>query len=270
MNELREYTPGECVGKALSVVIDHLFVFLALGILFGFASSFFETGLPLLVDSEDFSAGEWQKFSIKIGFGLVSGFFSAMFSAIACRLIASDFLGDREGRDVWRSAFSRLLPAIAVAFATGIATLFGLVLLVVPGIIVSLGFAFSEQAVMIEGLSPKAAMKRSWELTKGYRGKIFGLNAMLLLMTFLITFPLDFAADSIAKMEFLVSLGAMGKAIPATLSGLIKFLLLTPLFSVAGTILYLSARVSKEGLDLERLAAEFGEEGSGEARAESF
>jgi uncharacterized membrane protein len=49
----------------------------------------------------------------------------------------------------------------------------GYALLIVPGVILSLMFAVCVPAAVVEGLGPVAALKRSCELTKGYRGRIF-------------------------------------------------------------------------------------------------
>ncbi|HEX8118643.1 MAG TPA: hypothetical protein VF521_15315, partial [Pyrinomonadaceae bacterium] len=52
-------------------------------------------------------------------------------------------------------------------------TTFGYILLIVPGIIFSLMFSVSVPAAIVERLGAVDAMRRSYELTKGYKGLIF-------------------------------------------------------------------------------------------------
>jgi uncharacterized membrane protein len=57
----------------------------------------------------------------------------------------------------------------------GILALFGLILLVIPGLIVITIFQFSQYVVIDRKLGPIAAMKESARITKGYRWEIFAL-----------------------------------------------------------------------------------------------
>ena len=65
--------------------------------------------------------------------------------------------------------------AFAVELVTGLAVLAGLVLLVVPGIVLSLRWLVPVPALMSEGLGIGKAMGRSADLTKGHRMKLLGL-----------------------------------------------------------------------------------------------
>ncbi len=49
----------------------------------------------------------------------------------------------------------------------------GYAFFIVPGIILSLIFAVCVPAAVVEGRGPVAALKRSGELTNGYKGRIF-------------------------------------------------------------------------------------------------
>jgi len=66
------------------------------------------------------------------------------------------------------------LPKVfAVSLLQSIVTWVGFILLIVPGVIFSLMSAVCVPAAVVEGLGPVEALKRSYELTKGYKGLIF-------------------------------------------------------------------------------------------------
>jgi hypothetical protein len=65
-----------------------------------------------------------------------------------------------------------------VSVLVGLSMLLGFVLLIIPGIILSLGLAFSSYFV-VEGESPVASMKISWHATKGIKWKLLWLVIIL-------------------------------------------------------------------------------------------
>jgi hypothetical protein len=79
------------------------------------------------------------------------------------------------------------LPKVfVVSLLQSVMTWVGFILLIVPGVILSLMFAVCVPAAVVEGLGPVGALKRSHELTQGRKGLIFityflwGLLVMLL------------------------------------------------------------------------------------------
>jgi len=64
-------------------------------------------------------------------------------------------------------------PYIIIYALVTIAGFAGLFLLIIPGIIVAVRFAFSEFHFIFDKLKPIDAMKISWNSTKGYRWAIF-------------------------------------------------------------------------------------------------
>ena len=127
--------------------------------------------------------------------------------------------------------------------------LLGFLFFVVPAVIVACGYLVVEQVIILE--RPKHAidaLPRSWNLTRGYKGKLFGLIVVLLLFVQLLP---SIVAGALAA--FVPAIDAYVQ-IGASLLQLVLF----PLLPVAFTLAYYDLRVRKEAFDLEFLSAEIG------------
>jgi uncharacterized membrane protein len=131
----------------------------------------------------------------------------------------------------------------------------GLLLLFIPGIMLAVGLALAIPAVVLEpGLSPSAALSRSWELTRGARWRIFGLGLTLIVLIYV---------PFIAITTLLALLIPSGQAfrtdswpmIVVLAAGGIVQMFIYPLFYCVLTVAYYDLRVRKEGFDLELLAS---------------
>ncbi|HEV8600800.1 MAG TPA: hypothetical protein VGQ69_15670 [Gemmatimonadales bacterium] len=156
------------------------------------------------------------------------------------------------GREIsaW-GALSRSRPLvwnlIGISILTSLAVGLGLLLFIAPGVILLAGFLLSPVVAVIEA-PPRSrdAMRRSWELSKGFKGKLL----LTMLVAFLLLLIPTIALGSLAG---LTSAGESG--------GLVFFIIplvlqvfVYPFVYVVQTVLYYDLRVRKEGFDLEVLA----------------
>ena len=73
--------------------------------------------------------------------------------------------------------FLPLLKILLLYFVISIFTLFGFILLVIPGIIIALGLSMSYYIFIEEPeLTIEENLKKSWKLTEGYKMEIFELH----------------------------------------------------------------------------------------------
>jgi uncharacterized membrane protein len=93
-----------------------------------------------------------------------------------------------EVSDVWKH-IDKLGPYILAAVLFGVMFTIGLVLLIIPGILVAVTFAFYGFCILDRNLGAIEGLKRSAEITRGYRGQLFlfglaliGLNLLGLLL----------------------------------------------------------------------------------------
>ena len=160
------------------------------------------------------------------------------------RAVAAEVVGeDPSVEQSYRFGFVRLGSVLLVSVLVGLATIGGLILLVIPGIYIGVRLAVSIEALVVEGRRGTQAMGRSWGLVGGHWWHAFGtlLVAALLIgiVNAVITTP--FSATS-----WLVQAVAAAVATVVTL----------PYGVLVGVLLYLELRARKERLSIETLRAD--------------
>ncbi|WP_158814374.1 hypothetical protein [Methylocapsa sp. S129] len=123
--------------------------------------------------------------------------------------------------------------------------MFGLILLIIPGLIIFCVYSVAIPACIIEGLGPIKSMSRSAFLTKGNRWRVFGILCVLYI-----------GSAMLEKLVSLVPLRVDGVTIFHILS--LPFDIFVGAFSaVALGVLYTQLRVAREGADVEHIAKVF-------------
>lgn len=187
---------------------------------------------PQLADALAMGASKiWSLFVVGLGKGLVIGLIAVVLAAIGA------------------------LAVPALAGAGGLAALF-IVALVVGGLWFLLwvicGYAVTTPVVVLENLGGSFdAFGRSWELTRGFKRKIFGTFAV----AFLIVYVPGGVVGGLAAVLMLEArvIGQIVEVIGAALP-----IILTPLFSCVLTLVYYDLRVRREAFDLQILSQQLG------------
>lgn len=160
-------------------------------------------------------------------------------------IVSESYLGRPLGA---REALTRALPylgrIILCSLLMGLVVFLGFLLLIVPGLVLIAGLLLAVPVLVLEpGMSPSAALSRSWELTRGSKWRMLGLLVTVFALLYI---PLAAVGGLFAVMGiFLFGL---------VLAGLIQ-VFVYPLFYCVLTIAYYDLRVRREGFDLEVLAA---------------
>ncbi len=71
------------------------------------------------------------------------------------------------------SAGRYLVPGILASLLVALGVSLGLLLLIVPGVILSLGWMFTQLLIVDKDLGPLEAIKESWRITQGEKGGLF-------------------------------------------------------------------------------------------------
>lgn len=143
-----------------------------------------------------------------------------------------------------RKGLSRFWAIVGLAILTVLGIWAGMILLIVPGIMFALRWSVALPACVVEGLSPLASMKRSAELTKGHRWKLFGVFLLLVIVSWIVGWLIGF----VLRLTGLVI---------ANIGSVIWTAAWTAFWYVVLVMIYHDLRVTKEGADIERLAAVF-------------
>jgi hypothetical protein len=147
-----------------------------------------------------------------------------------------------------RVALSNFWTLSVAQITATIRVLFGFLLLVVPGILWLLSYALVVPAILVENQKATASLRRSRDLVKGHRGKVF---CVMLVINLLQGIPI-FGVGMISGMIFNTQSGS-GAVLNSAIINLVS-IFLTPLAIVATILLYYDMRIRKEGFDLEMLS----------------
>jgi hypothetical protein len=104
----------------------------------------------------------------------------SLIGAVAQAFVLSVVLrgGDRPVRDVLREAIGLALPLFAVSVLTGLATLAGLILFIIPGLYVFARLIVGQAVLVCERRSVGDSLRRAWQLTGGHVWRILGLGLL--------------------------------------------------------------------------------------------
>ena len=180
-------------------------------------------------------------FWASIAFPIASG---ATTYAISERYLGNDVtIGDALLRGL-----SHFWPLSIAQITATLRVLIGFLLLIIPGILWMLSYSLIVPAILIEGQRALPSLRRSSELVRGYRGKVF----WVLLIVNLLQLVLAGGVDMISHFLF-SSASASGELLGAALGNLLS-IFLAPLGIIAAILLYYDMRIRKEGFDLEMLS----------------
>jgi uncharacterized membrane protein len=142
--------------------------------------------------------------------------------------------------------FGRLLAIVGLAILMSLGVGFGFVLLIIPGLMLFTMWFVATPACVVERLGPFDSMARSSQLTKGHRGKVFGLFIVLTLVGAIVSSLIDFVLEDVVQSATLALVGSL------LWNGIWG-----AFYAIAAVVTYHDLRVVKEGTDIEQIAAVF-------------
>jgi len=150
--------------------------------------------------------------------------------------------------DALSRAFALLLPIIGLSILMSLGIGLGFALLFVPGIYLAVRWSAAVPVLVHEQRGIFESMKRSSELTKGSRWRIFGLYIVLFIAIWFLELVLGLLVAVVTPL-----LGAViGALLMAILSAGVSLIL-----TIAVAVAYVELRYVKEGADVSELAEIF-------------
>ncbi|MCU1266465.1 MAG: hypothetical protein JWM21_2783 [Acidobacteria bacterium] len=136
---------------------------------------------------------DWQ---VGVGIILLAGFCKALVSpSLIFALITVMRTGVAPSlNETYRWGLSRIGKVAVVALLATILQTLGYICLIVPGVILTLGFEVIYPLAALEDLGPIEILKRSYSLTKGYKGNIFGVRFVFGLLLLVVALPAGFVS----------------------------------------------------------------------------
>ncbi|HKW41242.1 MAG TPA: hypothetical protein VJN39_08335 [Gemmatimonadales bacterium] len=244
--QLRPLSTGEILDGALALLRRYF------ALLFGVAVVC--EGLPTAVDVYvDLSGGSSSHAGLALLDRLLSAVGTLLVVGATVRAVSRAYLGGvPELGDSIRYAGEKLGAVFGASLVSSLVVLLASLALVIPGIVVFCGYSVTAQVAALETPpSSSDALRRSWELTKGFKGKAFVLWVVSFGLILLVVAAIGFLGGVVS--------GAVGGFEPVV-TVLLAFigLLLYPLLSCVFTLFYYDLRVRKEGFDLEVLSQQLG------------
>jgi hypothetical protein len=178
-------------------------------------------------------------------FALVYFMLSLLLQSALVRATIEDLNGKRPAfGDSVQIALRCLLPTVGIGILVAIGVGLASVALLVPGIILWLGWSVSVPVLVQERLGVFGSMSRSRALTKGTRWSLFGLFLILAILAIVIQLILGTAVYLFG--------GIIGSVVGALVSAI-----MSTVMSTATAVSYVELRQVKEGTSVDELAEIF-------------
>jgi hypothetical protein len=154
---------------------------------------------------------------------------NALYTGFVVKLVEDTRDGRRDFGvgDLFSAAAPFILPLIGFGILFAIGVTIGFVFLVVPGLILITFWSVGAPAIVVEGIGPIDAFKRSWQLVRGDAWPVFGVLLVVLLIVIVIGVVLGAIATPIGDGEAATWIASI---VSATITA--------PIFAIAVTVLY--------------------------------
>lgn len=206
------------------------------------------------------SAGSPNAFSLGTGVAAIFALYvfyaiAICFSWIAVTAAVWDIQLGRAPtiRGSYRAAWPHLWKAVLAGILFALAVVAGFILLVVPGVMLALAWSLIGPVIVAEGAGPVRAMGRSWDLTSGYKGKVFVIVLICSGIAWVMTYAFQIPMLIIAGLFIKGGSNPAWIMIVSALSGVVGGILPAPLQATGMCLVYYDSRVRKEGFDLQRM-----------------
>jgi hypothetical protein len=238
--ELRPLSTGEILDSALTLLRRHFALVLGIAVVC--------EGIPTAMDVYlDLTGGPARNPGLGLLDRILTIVGSVLVTGATVRVVSEAYLGRTPlFGDAMRFAGSRFGSVFGATFMSGLLTILATLALVIPGIVVACAYSVASQAAALESGASSEALRRSWDLTKGFRWKAFAL--WVVVVAFILAVFVGAGVVGGIFAEFVGGLDAVLAVLVALAS-----LLIYPLISFVFTVFYYDLRVRKEGFDLEVL-----------------
>lgn len=211
--EDRKMSMGRVLERAFATIAHNPLVTLGLALLFGGAPSLLGTYVTNLIrgdisrarlsgGAEGFSSFTYDMMALTLFSWALGILIAALTQAVLTRATTAESDGRKAAfGECIAAAFRVVFPLAALMILLVLAVMFGLVLLIVPGVILYVMWSVASPALIEEHTGVFGSFKRSQELTKGARWKIFGLLLIVLVVVWILEAAASLAAIQMVGLD---------------------------------------------------------------------
>lgn len=237
--ELKELTFWETIGKSINIYMTFfipLFIISLVSQVPLFVIDFFDISIKSFL----FSTYIFPDFIDSVFYIIINTIFSSAMTGLVTLIISNIILDEKVQRTYITYKMTKyILPLAGLSFLTALIAGAGFLLLIIPGLIFSLAYILAPQIMVIENKGIKDSLKRSWNITKGFRFKI---------LLFLVIYSL-FTSIPI----YIINITDI---IPLMIKTIIKHsihVLFSPVYSCLLVLVYFNIIIKKEGFNIEQM-----------------
>ncbi len=242
-----QFRLGAVIRQSLAVMRDNLLSFSVLFLVLNAPSSLYEMRMAGRYGADSDTGLRLLE--------LMETFLSYVATAAVTYATIQELRGRRVGfREFCARGLAQGGVAIRVALLSGICFILGLIALVVPALVLLVIWWVAIPVAVAERLGAVASLRRSTELTKGHRWRIFGLMLAFLVAAAAVGVVLVLAvgvpAGLLSADEVLIDR-------ISTVAASVWLALLLAAQAVLTAVGYYYLRVAKEGIGIDEIAAVF-------------
>lgn len=157
--------------------------------------------------------------------------------------------------DALANGLRYFLPLIGLSILATIGMMFGMLLLIVPGIMLACAWCVGGPALVAERTGVFGAFRRSSGLTRGNRWRVFGLFAIIWVGLFVLIMILGAVLGPVLATTAAGATGAAAALHPLVIAyNVLQQTLTSVITATLLSVLYVELRRAREGLGVEGLA----------------
>lgn len=245
-----EFRIGACLSKSFGIFFRNFVPFVILAFIFSLPAIYAERLFATATASDGGifgAAGPWIV--------LILGVFLSMF--VTATITFGTIRELRGTRASIGESLSRGLPlavrVIGVSIVAGIGLMVGFMLLVIPGIYLTVVWAVIVPVAVVERAGIFDCLRRSSELTEGYRWQVVGTILLYWLVAWAFSFGVGFVVGFVGHAMNLFENDIDMQTVISALTSPVT----SAWIAVVIAVMYHDLRIAKEGGDTEQIAAVF-------------
>lgn len=242
--ELKAYSFGDTIGQGFNLYFNN-FIFLFLISLIGLVPM---TIFGYYIQNPGISNMFIALFILSIVIYIP---ISVIISGLIIHVVAKKYLDEElVPSDAASTAFKLFFPLLGLSILEAIGISFAMILLIIPGLILAIGWSISTHVLVIEKTGITESLERSWNLTKGHKWGLLGLMIVVGLIVVVVQQAVTMVGTYFsANMQYgtVVSLGIQHFAQSLT----------NPIMVCVLIVQYFNLRITKEGFGVEKLTEQF-------------